>query len=79
MRMGTPDVRDNAALIRLQEAAANWRAQERALRIATAERDAAILEAVAAGLSRRQVAGLAAVSTTRVQQVVDAARASSSP
>ena len=79
MRMGTPDVRDNAALIRLQEAAANWRAQERALRIATAERDAAILEAVAAGLSRRQVAGLAAVSTTRVQQVVNAARASSSP
>jgi hypothetical protein len=77
--MGASDVRDNAALIRLQEAAANWRAQERALRIATVERDAAILEAVAAGLSRRQVAALAAVSTTRVQQVVDAARASSSP
>ena len=71
--------RNRAAVIaRLAEAAAHWRAQERALRIAAGERDAAILEAVAAGLSRREVAGLADVSTTRVQQLVDAAKARAS-
>lgn len=56
----------------LPRLAAEVRAAERQLAFAREARDAAVVQASALGLSRREVAELAGITVGRVQQVVDA-------